>query len=448
MNGPEVALHNVARVGLAGALLAVTATAAANPNDIYALVGARVLSISGAPQERATVLLRDGLIEAVGPDVVAPAGARVIDVQGLTITPGLIDAFGGVGLPAPPARRSAADDSTTAPRPTLDPLAPQAFALERVRVARALEARDKGVTTALVIGREGLLPGRSVLLNLAGDEPADLVWRQPAALHVHMAPLASRYPNSLMGVVALVRQALYDAERYERAWADYERAPRGQRRPRWSPALEAWQQVRARRLPLVVTAPRENDVRRALALRDEFDLRVIVAAANQASRLTDVILARKLPVILGVNFDPPRVDSSPDEEATQREIAEAQAAPAALARAGVRFAFGSAYAPDFLAGVRKAIEKGLPRASALRALTLDAAQVLGIADRTGSLEAGKAANVVVWQGEPLSAEAKVKYVFVDGMLFEPDAKPAPKPAAPAAVGEEDEPQQAGTEERP
>lgn len=439
-------MHNAARAALVSALLTATTSATAGPNDIYALVDGRVLPVSGAPLERGTVLLRDGVIEAVGVDLALPPGARVIDATGLTLTPGLIDAFGSLGLPAATPRRSAGEEGAPA-RPAAEPLTPQASVLERLRVSDALKARDKGITTALVVGRDGVLPGRSALLALAGDELSELVWRQPAALHVHMAPLASRYPDSLMGVMALVRQALLDAERYERVWASYERNPRGQRRPRWSAALEAWQQVRARRLPLVLTALRENDVRRALALRDEFDVQVIVAGAV-SGRTAELLRARKLPAIVGVNFDRPRSESAfgNDDEAIQREIAEAQAAPAALARAGVRFALGSAQAPDFLAGVRKAIEKGLARDAALRALTLDAAQILGIADRTGSLEAGKAGNVVLWQGDPLSAEAKVKLVFVDGTLFEPDTKPVPKAPAPAAAGEEDEPHHVDAEE--
>lgn len=441
-------MHNAARAALAFLILAAASPAVAGPNDIYALVGGRVLPVSGAPLERGTVLLRDGVIEAIGVDLALPPGARVIDAKGLTVTPGLIDAFGGLGLPAPTPRRAGAEEAAPSPRASSDLLTPQASTLDRVRLGDALKARDKGITTALVIGREGVLPGRSVLLNLAGDELADLVWRQPAALHVHMAPLASRYPDSLMGVMALVRQALYDAERYERLWAGYERAPKGQRRPRWSAALEAWQQVRARRLPLVITALRENDVRRASTLRDEFDVPVIVAGVIDA-RNAELLRTRKLPVIVGVNFDRARPEAGfgNDDAAIQREIAEAQAAPGELARAGVRFALGSAQAPDFLAGVRKAIEKGLTREAALRALTLDAAQVLGIADRTGSLEAGKTANIVVWQGEPLTAEAKVKVVFVDGLPFEPDAKPTPKTPAPAAAGEEDEPQHTETEAR-
>ena len=180
------------------------------------------------------------------------------------------------------------------------------------------------------------------------------------------------------------------------------------------------------RIPLIVTAFHENDVRRALALADEFKVKVIVAGGGQAARVADLFKSRKLPLLLSVNFDPPRAATffgGGDDDKDRREIEEAERTPAELNKAGVPFALVSGYAPNALAGVRKAIERGLPREAALRALTLGAAEALGIADRTGSLDAGKAANVVAWSGDPLTKDAKVKMVFVDGRLYEPDAGP-------------------------
>ena len=229
--------------------------------EVYALVGGRVFPVSGPPIEKGTVVIRDGLIEAVGANVTPPVGARVIDVKGLTVTPGLVDGFGGIGLPAPrPGGGGGAP-----PSPAANPLAPQALALDRVRLADALKARDSGITTALVIPRDGVLPGQSVLLNLGGEKLEGMVLRQPAALHLHMATLSRTYPGSLMGTVAYARQALYDAARYRDEWKAYETAARGHKRPAYDPALQAWQEVLAGKELLIVTATRENDVRRALA---------------------------------------------------------------------------------------------------------------------------------------------------------------------------------------
>ncbi|HEY3119516.1 MAG TPA: amidohydrolase family protein [Vicinamibacteria bacterium] len=408
----------------------LAALASGARRDVFAIVGGRVVTVSGPVYDNATVVVRDGLIEAVGAGVAAPADARVIDAKGLTLTPGLIDAFGGVGLPTAPARPGGAGGGGASPAPAAapaaNPLAPQALALDRVRPAEALKARDQGVTTALVIPKEGVLPGRSVILNLSGEKAEGMVLKQPAALHLHMATLTRQYPGALMGTVAYARQALYDARAYREEWAAYDRSPRGKKRPRYDAALEAWQDVLSGREPLVVTATRANDVRRALALADEFKIKVAVAGASQASRLAGLIKQRSLPLLVSVNFDPPRAAAffgAEDEERERKDIEEAQKNPAELHKAGVRFALVSGYAASFLDGIRKAVEQGLPREAALKAVTLDAAEAVGIADRTGSVETGKIANLVLWSGEPLAKDAKVKMVFVDGQLYEPDERP-------------------------
>jgi imidazolonepropionase-like amidohydrolase len=392
-------------------------SAAGETSEVYALVGGRIVTVAGPTLDQGTIVLRDGVIETVGAEVSVPPDARVIDVSGLVLTPGLIDGLCGIGLAEPTG-----GEGTAAHR---DPLAPGARALDSLKPAEALKARDAGVTTALVIGQSGVMPGRSVIIDLVGETADGMVVKEPAALHLDMTTLPRRYPGSLMGTVAYVRQALDDAVHYRDAWADYERSPRGKKRPEWSAALEAWQDVLAAREPLVVTAHRENDVRRALALADEFKIEVAVAGAPQAHRVADLIKARQLPLLVSVDFDPPKPAvffGGEDEEKERREIEEAKSNPAELREAGVRFALVSATARDFLAGVRTAIEKGLPREAALRALTLEPAEILGLADRTGSLEAGKLANVVAWSGEPLTEGAEPKLVFVDGRLYEPPGK--------------------------
>jgi imidazolonepropionase-like amidohydrolase len=297
------------------------------------------------------------------------------------------------------------------------------MALDALQPAEALKARDAGVTTALVISPEGVLPGHGVLVDLLGEDAAGMVLKQPAGLHLHMTTVARRYPGSLMGTMALARQSLLDARRYAQEWAAYEKAPLGKKRPRYDARLAAWQDVAAGREQLFVTATRENDVRRALALADEFQVQVVLAGALQAARVASLLAERKVPVLLGVNFDPPApvpFFGGQDDNRERRRIDEAERAPAELHAAGVRFGFASGHAASYLGGIQKAVERGLPRDAALRAATLGAAETLGVADRTGSLEKGKLANLVAWAGEPLAKDAKVKLVFVDGVPYEPD----------------------------
>ena len=152
------------RRGLAAAALVVLwgqpRTAPAARADVYALVGARIVTVSGPAYDTGTLVMRDGVIEAVGPSVAVPPDARVIQAKGLVLTPGLIDAFSGTGLPAPAPRPSGGGGPAPSPSPPANPLSPQAMALDRVRVSEALKARDAGVTTLLVVPREGA-PGQA-----------------------------------------------------------------------------------------------------------------------------------------------------------------------------------------------------------------------------------------------------------------------------------------------
>jgi len=414
------------RLPLLATLALAPLAAHAQQADTHAIVGARVITVSGSSYERASIVMRDGLITAVGPDVAPPPGARVIDGKGLVVTPGLIDALSSIGLPAaaraPGAPAAGGGGASPAPAPAPAPLAPQAQALDRVKATEVTKARNSGITTALVIPREGVLPGQSTILNLAGDRPEAMVLRQPAALHLHLTSATRQYPGSLMGTMAYTRQALYDAARAREAWAAWEKSPRGQKRPRYDATLAPWQQVLARRLPLVVTCTLENDVRRALALADEFGLKLVLAGVPQGFRSAELLKARRVPLLVSVNFDPPRAGGffGFDEEHERRRIRNAERNPAELAKAGVPFALASAWAPDFVAGIRTAVEKGLASEAALRAATLGAAEALALAETTGSLEVGKLANVVAWSGEPFAKDTKARYVFVDGQLYEPE----------------------------
>lgn len=430
----------------AGALLLAAALSlgggaeAADP--IYAIVGGRVVTGSGQTLDAGTVVLRRGLVEAVGRDLTPPPGARVIDAKGLVVTPGLIDAFGGIGLPTR-TRGTGIPGPGSAPATSPPALNAKGSALDLVRAADAVRARDEGITTALVVSPDGVVPGTSVLVNLATDTlppPFEtsvhfgredglegMVLRAPYAFHVHMTTQSRQYPTSLMGTVAYVRQALLDAAHHQAAWAAYEKAPAGRTRPRYDATLSAWAEVASGRLPLVVTATRENDIRRALALADEFKVRLVLAGVPQASRLGTLLKERKVPLLVSVNFDPRRAEAGfgggRDEDAEKRDIAEAEANPAALHEAGVPFALVSGHGPRFLAGVRTAIERGLPREAALHALTTGAAAALGLGDRLGSLAPGQIANVTVWSADPLTRDARARYVFVDGRLHEPEARP-------------------------
>jgi imidazolonepropionase-like amidohydrolase len=402
------------------ALATGVAATASGGTEVYAIVGAKVVAVSGATVEKGTLVIRDGVIESVGAGTPVPKDARVVDGTGLVATPGLIDAFSTAGLP-----KASGSGGASRPQGARAALSPDLLALDEVKAPDLLKLRDSGLTTVLSIPQEGILPGQSVLLDLWGKDVDEMVLKDRAALHLQMTTLRRQYPGSVMGTMAYARQALLDAGHAEDVASAYAADSRGKKRPVYSRATAPFRDVLRGKEMLVITAYRTNDIRRALALADEFKIKVAVAGAEPAYPLADLVKARHLPLLVSVNFDPPHpapFRQRQDEDKDKKDIEESRKNPGELAKAKVPFALVSGNAEDFLGGVRKAIDSGLDREEALRALTLRPAEILGIADRMGSLEAGKIANVALWTGEPLTKEAKLKLLFVDGHVYEPLVK--------------------------
>jgi imidazolonepropionase-like amidohydrolase len=423
----------------------------------YAITNARIVTAAAQGPgtiERGTIVIRNGVIQAVGASVATPADARVIDGSGLTVYPGLIDAHSSLGIPAPRGQQNLAarfpgvpaemlafaaqqagtqgqQQSSGAPNSLYPPgLQPEVRAIDQIRIeADAFDAaHTAGVTTALTVPRTGIFLGQSALINLAGDTPQELLVRSPVALHVGFTPLRQgAYPGSLLGVFAGLRQMLLDAQRYGQLQAAYARNPRGMARPPHDASLAALQPVLAREMPVVMWAGTQREIERALDLAKEFNLRAIIAGGNEAYKVVDRLRADGAPVIASLNF-PRRTerqseDADPDPVRVLRERADAPKNPGHLARAGIRVAFTdggmSSLGTDFLGNVRTAVENGLTQDQAVRALTIDAARILGADDRIGSIEAGKIANLTVVRGPNLfDRNARVTQVFIDGRPIE------------------------------
>jgi len=423
--------------------------------DTYAITNAKIVTVSGAEIERGTVVIRNGLIAAVGDKVTAPADARVIDGSGLTVYPGLVDANTNLGLPEAAAAptptggpggfiaaqlRAANTPAPSGPNSTQPPgLQPEVMVEDTIKPGGAAieAARNAGITTALSVPRNGIWLGQSALVDLSGDTPQEMIVRSPVAMHVSFTPLRSgSYPNSLMGVFASLRQMLLDAQRYAQAQQTYERSPRGTRRPLLDRSLAALIPVLERKLPVVMYADRERDISRALDLAKEFNLQVIIAGGLEAGNLAGELHERQVPVLLSLNL-PKRTTaaapgSDPESLRLLRQRVAAQKTAATLAAAKVRFAFqsgGLTNISDFVANAAKTIENGLARDEALRALTIRAAEIFGVADRMGSIEVGKIANLTVTRGDLFDRNTRVTNLFIDGHEIDLRATAPTRPAA-------------------
>ena len=440
------------------AFVPFTAQSQRNSLDIYAITNARIVTVSGATIERGTVVMRDGLIEAVGANVAPPADARVIDGAGLTVYPGMIDSSTSLGIPQPSPSPGASpvggggggfaqlrpQTSTTVALNSAQPagLQPEVMAEDFLRPGgeQIEAARAAGITTALTAPRTGIWMGQSALINLAGDTTQQMIVRSPVALHVGFTPLRTGgYPNSLMGVFAVLRQMMIDAERYRDAQQAYERAPRGTRRPDQDRSLAALLPVLDGAMPVVMYADREREIARALDLAEEFKLKVIIAGGLEAPRVADRLRAGNVPVLLSLNF-PRRTtaampEADPEPLRILRERVEAPKAAAKLVASRAKFAFqsgGLTNVADFSANLLRAVENGLGREDAVRAVTIWPAEILGVGDRLGSIETGKIANLVVTRGDLLDRNRTIAHVFIDGRpvdLSRATATTAPGPGA-------------------
>jgi imidazolonepropionase-like amidohydrolase len=409
-----------------------------NAIETYAITNARIVTVSGPVIDRGTVVIRNGLIAAAGANVTAPSDARVIDGTGLTVYPGLIDSYTNLALPeAAPSPSPGGGGGggfflvTQQQRPAAGPNSTQPVGLQpEVMVEDVIRpggneiesSRNVGITTALTLPRSGIWMGQSALINLAGETPQQMIVRSPVAMHVGFTPLRSGgYPGSLLGVFSSLRQMMLDAQRYRDSLAIYERAPRGTRRPETDRSLAALIPVVDGKMPVVMLANSEREITRALDLGAEFKLKLIIAGGREADRVADRLAKEKVPVLLSLNL-PRRTtaalpEADPEPLRVLRERVEAQQTAAKLAKAGVRFAFESGSMTsisELMGNVRTTIENGLPAVDAVRAFTIWPAEILGVQDQLGSIEAGKIANLTVTRGDLFDRNTRVAQVFIDG----------------------------------
>ena len=412
------------RVRFAAMLLAaaVAGGAHADAPGVYAITGGTVHTATGADIANGTVIIRNGLIEAVGSGIAVPADAAVIDATGQHVYPGLIDAQTSLGFPAvrPPVRRRGPNAGPQEP-----PLPETSPAYESVRNVRLTDddldaKRATGVTTIVTAPSFGIFNGQSVILNLNSDTPESRVIKAPAAMQISFNPRpAWTFPDSLMGVIAYIRQSFLDAQQQVAAHAVYEKNPAGNRRPDDNPAIDALAPVLRRDVPVVFVADTDLMVHRAEAIAREFNLRPVYSGVRQGYRIADELKTGGAPVLVSVNWPAPPADKDERENQPLRVIRDRQLSPttpATFAKNGVVFALvsGTGKSGDFLPGIRKAIDNGLSADDALRATTLWPAKIFGVDRQLGSIEKGKIANVVISDKPIFTKAAKVKRVIVDG----------------------------------
>jgi len=454
-------LGSVLAAALAAAPAARAQLGTAHPRSapaVYAITNAKIVTGAGPTIERGTVVVRDGLIAAVGAGVQAPADARVIDGAGLTVYPGLIDANSSLGIGATPAPsatvaagrggrggRGGAPVQQGAPLAAPNSLHPVGLQPE-LAAADLVQPEDEafagpqsaGITTALTAAPTGIFRGFSALIDLNGSNAQAMIVKAPIAEHIGFAAQrGGGYPGSLLGVFAALRQELLDAQHYAAVQAAYAKNPRGMHRPETDPSLEALQPVLSRQIPVIMEASSQREIERALDLAKEFNLRPIIAGGEEADLVAARLKAENVPVLISLNF-PRRPQASPDADPEPLRVLRARVdAPklaAKLQAAGVKFAFEDGRLTnwsDFLANAGRSVDAGLTADQAVHALTAAPAEIFGVSDRLGTIEAGKVANLAAVRGDLFGG--RVTQIFVDGTPVEAQA-PQTSGAANIAAG--------------
>jgi len=392
------------------------------PRGTFAIRNARIVTVSGADLENGTVIIRDGRIEAVGAGVSVPSGAQIIEGRGLSVYPGMIDAGTSLGLVE--VGQGAPGTVDTSEVGDLNPNAKAIFAINP-HSAHFGVTRVDGVTNAVSLPLGGLISGQAAIINLAGSNQFEMAV-------VPMAALVINYPRSSAGggggffaelvqtnltellansnrQVEQIRRMLRDAEAYGRA-QDASTKDRTLPRVDRNVVLEALvPYVRGER-PVIFRVDRESDIRASVRFAEEMKLKPIILGGDDAWKLATFLKEKNVPVILTGIWDlPSREDDFYD---TLYENASK------LQQAGVRFAISSGDSGanvrnlPFYAGMAAAF--GLPKAEALKSVTLYPAQIMNVADKLGSIEVGKMANLVVTDGDLLETRTHIRHLFIDG----------------------------------
>jgi len=410
----------------------------------FAIRGAKVVPVSGPPIENATVVVSRGIITAVGKDVAIPPEAWMIEGKGLTVYPGLVDSFTDLGIPASAAptggeggpRRPQETSRGPQDRPGSTPWR---SAADEVSLSdKRIETwRSVGFTTVVSAPKGGFFPGQAAVLDLGGERGGDLVVKSPVAIPVSLQTsggFGSGFPSSLMGVLAYVHQVWLDTDWSIKAQAAYEKNPRGIERPRYDRTEAALADALEDHALVLIPANNSVQLRRALELVDRWQVKGVLYGGQVAYEIAPEVAAKKLSVLVNLKWPEGDKDADPEDKPSLRTLQlrdRAPSSPGALAKAGVKFAFysgGIAAPKDIVKAAKKSIDAGLAPEAALRALTLSPAEIFGVADRLGSIEKGKIANLVVADGDLFEEKTKIKMVFVDGHKYEPREPEKPKDA--------------------
>lgn len=397
-------------------------------HGVWAIKEARIVTLAGPAIEKGTLVIRDGLIEAVGVNIPIPQDAEIIDGVKLTVYPGLIDSLGQSLLKFPEEKfdmtKIYSGEFTDKDRG----ITPSLKAFDYVNLGKAtLEKYYRyGFTAAQVIPDRGIFTGQSAFFCFSDPDKNKALLLNDVCLGIGFSPSGFMiYPTSLMGVHASIKQALTDAGYFDKSKARWLKEMKGINRPELNSHNEALADYATGKKPIIFFCRNQHDIRRTLELAGDFKLNFLICdLGSEASEAIPELKKANARVLCTVAFKAPGTSIFAQRGKEERDRAEKEVYPknpAKLAEAGILFAFSSLGTDDpkaFTEGIQKAIDAGLAKDKALHALTKNPASFFGLEKALGTIEPGKIANVILLEGDLFAKETKVKYAFADGKKFE------------------------------
>lgn len=415
----------------------------------YAFTNATIIQAPGRKIEAGTLIVKDGLISAVGKGISIPAGAIVVKADSMYIYAGFIDGFSRVGVNKPKEEQRERLKDPGNPPPDRAGITPQNDVRYALNTADKSieELRNIGFTVAQVVPHGNFLPGQGAIITLSGKSADQMVLQSRSVLYSELTGNQNVYPNTIMAVMAKWRDLYRQASQAKAYEAMYASNRSGLERPASDRVLEAFYPVIDQKLPVLFRAERVLEIQRVLMLKNDLKWRLQLGDVKEGWPIISKVKASGASVFL--SLDLPEVvkqddqkKEKPDAERAALEkrkidmIASATGQAAAFQKAGIPFAFSSASVKtsNIPAHLRRMIAAGLGEDEALAALTTSSAQLLGLSDRLGTLDVGKMAHLVVSDKPYFQEKAKVRYVMVDGDLFKMESKEMKKSDGKASAG--------------
>ena len=420
--------------------------------DVYVIKNAMVVQQPGTVISGAHIIVRNGLIEAVGTDVAIPFDAKVIDADSMYVYAGFIDAASHAGIPKKEERRERPDGLIPGNPPNeLAGITPdaKASAIISSKEKSIKDMRDNGFTISHVIPTGRMLPGQGAIISNRSGAVEEIVLRDEVSMFTQFRAAQRMYPATVIAIMSKWRDLYTNAKNMSEYASKFEMDPSGKKRPVMDEATQAMAKV-VNGLPVFFEVDDVLDIHKALRLKNDLGFNLVLTDADQVYPALSHIKAQSIPVILSTDLpkelkkkDDKKEDEEVDEEKMALEKRKQEAydqhvgQAALLEKEGVAFSFSfiDGKIKDFKKNVKRMIDAGLSEDAALAAMTTTPASMIGIDQMAGTIEAGKVANLVVTDKSYFDDKSNIRYVMVDGHLNEYEVKEKKKKSSGEASGE-------------